>query len=351
MVLNEKIVGETKRISWINENANDNAIYIDNSFQRRSVWINKNKVRFIESILTGHPIPELYFWAQESDAETGHARYSVVDGQQRISAIREFVSGQFRLQKQYLDEENQEFEFVNKYFKDLSPDDKRALWDYKIQVRIIPSDVSKNTIISMFLRLNETDKSLNPQELRHAEFNGEFITACETLADVVFWDKWNIFSSGQVRRMGDIQTCGRFLTFLRRGFDGDISQSAMDDMYTHYNENYPSRDEDLAWCKKVIRLMDRLYETEEKLSKFFKTQVHLYSLFVAILIYVQRGNSINIKKTSKSLTEFVDLYKFNDEDTDSEHDLTKYRLASNMGMLSRSGRELRVKKILSLLVS
>lgn len=349
MRLNDKLDGETRKLSWINENSKDDAIFIDDTFQRRSVWVEKNKVRLIESVLMGYPIPELYFWAQESDPETGHARYSVVDGQQRIRTIKQFASGNLIIKKSYLDEANQDMSFVDKKFSELTSPEKRLFWDYKIQIRIIPADVSKGTIKKMFLRLNETDKSLNPQELRHAQFNGEFISACETLADTTFWDKWNIFSASQIRRMGDIQTCSRFLIFLRRGFDGEISQSAINTMYDHYNETYPGKKKDLMLCGEVIKLIDTLFNMEAKLSKFFKTQVHLYSLFVAILVFIQQGKKLNISSTAKKLSTFVDLYKLNDEPTDVEHDLGRYRLASNEGMLKRSSRELRVKKVLSLL--
>lgn len=349
MSLNEKIQGEAKRVSWINENSQANAIYIDSSFQRRSVWVEKNQVRLIESILIGHPIPELYFWAQPSDPETGHARFSVVDGQQRITAIRQFISNKLILSEKYLDDENKDKGFADKGFSELNSDQKRLVWDYKLQIRIIPHDVTKKRIVRMFLRLNETDKALNPQELRHAEFNGEFIKASEVLADNKFWEKWKIFSAAQIRRMGDIQTCSRFLIFLRRGFDGEISQNAINTIYDHYNENYKQKKQDIKSCEDALNVIDKIFDEETKLSKFFKAQVHLYSLMIAVMVFKQQGKEINIENTARNLSDFVDLYKLKDENTDVEHDIVRYRLASNEGMLKRSSRELRVRRILNLL--
>lgn len=349
MQLSDRIEADSKRLSWINENSKANAIYVDNSFQRRSVWVEKNKVRLIESILTGYPIPELYFWAQPSDPTTGHAKFSVVDGQQRIRAIRQFIGDDLRLYEKHLDDDNKSASFANKIFSELGNDQKRVIWDYKLEIRTIPSDISKSAIKKMFLRLNETDKSLNPQELRHAEFNGEFIKACEELANKTFWNKWNVFSPAQIRRMGDIQTCSRFLIFLRRGFDGEISQSAINTMYDHYNDTYSSKQADVDLCESVIERINQLFNEDEKLAKFFKTQVHLYSLFIAILIFIQQKKKLSVVRTGENLSTFVNLYKLNDEDTDIENELTRYRLASNEGMLKKSSRELRVKKILSLL--
>ncbi len=80
-----------------------------------------------------------------------------------------------------------------------------------MNVRIIPSKVTRDQIIAIFRRLNETDKSLNPQEFRNAQFNGKFIATAEKLADLHFWEEWKFFSPASIRRMGDLQFCSSLL--------------------------------------------------------------------------------------------------------------------------------------------
>jgi hypothetical protein len=60
-------------------------------YQRRLRWSNLQKSLLIESLLLNVPVPPVFFY--ESDL----ARYEVMDGQQRLNAIKEFLSGEFPL--------------------------------------------------------------------------------------------------------------------------------------------------------------------------------------------------------------------------------------------------------------
>lgn len=59
-------------------------------YQRRLRWSTPQKSRLIESLLLNIPIPPVFLY--ESDA----ARYEVMDGQQRLNAVREFIEGDLR---------------------------------------------------------------------------------------------------------------------------------------------------------------------------------------------------------------------------------------------------------------
>ncbi len=58
-------------------------------------------------------------------------------------------------------------------------------------MRTIPSDVNRDGITMLFKRLNETDKSLNPQEIRNAEFNGLFLQVSEEVANNKILQSWD----------------------------------------------------------------------------------------------------------------------------------------------------------------
>lgn len=60
-------------------------------YQRRARWSNRQKSLLIESFLLNIPVPPIFLF------EGDFARYEVMDGQQRLISIREFLSNQFRL--------------------------------------------------------------------------------------------------------------------------------------------------------------------------------------------------------------------------------------------------------------
>ncbi len=67
------------------------AINLRPEYQRRLRWTNGEKSRLIESLLLNIPVPPVFFY--EADA----AKYEVMDGQQRLNAIRDFFAGDFAL--------------------------------------------------------------------------------------------------------------------------------------------------------------------------------------------------------------------------------------------------------------
>ena len=60
-------------------------------YQRRARWTNKQKSLLIESFLLNIPVPPVFLF--EGDL----ARYEVMDGQQRLLAIKEFFTNVFKL--------------------------------------------------------------------------------------------------------------------------------------------------------------------------------------------------------------------------------------------------------------
>jgi len=67
------------------------AINLRPEYQRRLRWSNAQKSKLIESLLLNIPVPPVFFY--EADA----AQYEVMDGQQRLNAIRDFFAGDFTL--------------------------------------------------------------------------------------------------------------------------------------------------------------------------------------------------------------------------------------------------------------
>lgn len=60
-------------------------------YQRRLRWSTAQKSKLIESLLLNIPVPPVFLFESEA------ARYEVMDGQQRLNAVREFIAGDFAL--------------------------------------------------------------------------------------------------------------------------------------------------------------------------------------------------------------------------------------------------------------
>jgi hypothetical protein len=61
-------------------------------YQRRQRWDAARQSRLIESFVMNVPVPPLFVF------ESDYAKYEVMDGQQRISAIKDFYSNKLKLQ-------------------------------------------------------------------------------------------------------------------------------------------------------------------------------------------------------------------------------------------------------------
>lgn len=71
----------------------------DDALQRDTVWRLDQKQLFIDSILRDYPIPALYAerYTEGEDENTGKRVYSILDGKQRCTAMKQFLNGEYKL--------------------------------------------------------------------------------------------------------------------------------------------------------------------------------------------------------------------------------------------------------------
>lgn len=89
----EEISIDTKTIAMetLLRRLEQNTIRLNPNFQRKEVWNDERKSQLIESLILKIPIPMFYVSSDEK------SNWTVVDGLQRLSTIRDFVLG-----KEYL---------------------------------------------------------------------------------------------------------------------------------------------------------------------------------------------------------------------------------------------------------
>lgn len=183
-----------KNIAWFNDINKAGKLEIKPPFQRNPVWSERQKSYLVDSVLNGYPIPELYI--QEVVDEEGNSNYIIVDGQQRMRSVLDFLDDKFGMNKE------DSPQFGGAHFKDLTPDQKRSFYSYNFVVRTLP-DMDDTDIREIFKRLNRNVVSLNTQELRKAIYSGPFIQLVSDLSEKEFWGLMRFFTPNDVKRMKD----------------------------------------------------------------------------------------------------------------------------------------------------
>ncbi|MGV3597566.1 MAG: DUF262 domain-containing protein [Bacteroidota bacterium] len=326
MKLIEQIDIQPQNTKWLYDLHTNGLLNVDDTFQREYVWLEKHQIKLIESVLVGSPIPEIYLWNIGTDSDTGDTKYSIVDGQQRTGALFQFIQNKYRLKEGFLDSRiDIHSEIKNRFFRDLEDKHKQAIWSYVFSIRVVRALVERDKIVGMFLRLNSNNMTLNPQELRNAEFEGEFISLAAHLSDIDFWEKNRLFSIADRRRMRDVTFVSNLLTFMKLGIDEEISSKNINKVYELYNEEYPDKEQDVEIFNNVISVIDNIIDEKTHRQRFLSSKVHLYSLFNFIY-----GVLISGKTVTK---EQIDSYRGLIDNYDNDDVLLRY-FSGNMSLIN-----------------
>ncbi len=176
-------------------------------FQRYEVWSNKKNSRLIESILLDLPLPLLYF-AQEDDRLT-----VVIDGQQRLMAIFNYLDGKYALTG--LGPLRKELE--GKKFKDLSDELRERIEDFKLSVVEILRESEEAIKFDLFERLNTGAVSLNDQELRNSVYRGDYNEFLKGLAKNDTFRGFLRLKTAH-KRMADVEYVLRYMAFREQTY-------------------------------------------------------------------------------------------------------------------------------------
>jgi Protein of unknown function DUF262 len=178
---------------------------LDPAFQRKGVWVPKQRVGLLESIFQGYPIPSVFLY-QHLDEETGQVVFEVIDGKQRIESLLMYaglMNGRFAAPLQLQTWETPQF--VN-WVKLRKLRQQSKLEEYQLQTIEVSGELSD--IIELFVRINSTGKALTRQEIRNARFyRGEFLKAAKRLASKYegYLQGVGVIGAQQVRRMKHIE--------------------------------------------------------------------------------------------------------------------------------------------------
>lgn len=146
--------------------------YFVPEYQRKLVWNEEQQSQFIESLLVGLPIPFMFFY------QTNEGRMEIVDGSQRMRAMRAFLREELRLRDLVLTPELNGFRF-----RDLSEDRRNKLEDVTIRTILLNTDTDAATRAEMFARINRAGTAANEAEIRRGSLPGPITDLIKELAE------------------------------------------------------------------------------------------------------------------------------------------------------------------------
>lgn len=136
-------------------------LWLNPEYQRNAVWVKSQKQLLIDSLLRGFDVPKLYF----REVDKGDYQFEVVDGQQRLRSILDFVDDAFPLGR---DSDDLDGVVLSQKFWSELPVDLQAQF-FSVGLDVVTFDVhyTDDAIEELFLRL-QNGVPLNAPEKRRA---------------------------------------------------------------------------------------------------------------------------------------------------------------------------------------
>ena len=287
-------------IAWFWDLYNRKLLDLDPPYQRRSVWNQSYRDFYVDTVLLGYPSPALFLF--ERISPEGQATYFVVDGKQRLSTLFGFIKNEFPIY-----DNATRTALRGLFFRELSDDVKRDFWSYQFTVEYLPSD-EEGVINNIFDRINRNTARLTPQELRHARFNGVFITKVEDAAERMIRELGDNFPSigaQQKRQMKDVELTASLLLLLEEGPQG-YSAAQLDKEFSERDDEWIRAEEILGQFDATLGKLRKLLTTATGKSlptTRLRNQADFYSLFGAL---ASIPDNVNWEKVATHLKQFVD---------------------------------------------
>lgn len=187
--------------------SDENDRYFVPEYQRNLAWNDEQKSQFIESLIVGLPIPFMFFY------QTSNGRMEIVDGSQRMRAMRSFIAEGLRLRDLVLVPELNGFTF-----NDLLGDRKRKLEDVTIRTIILDTDTDPATRAEMFARINRMGTTANEAEIRRGSLPGLVTKLITELAETPAFVALTPLSSKAVDQREREELVTRFFAYVNQNY-------------------------------------------------------------------------------------------------------------------------------------
>ena len=258
-------------------------------YQRRAVWTVPQKAYLINTLFEQKPVPTIYF-RHSVDLEQDKSLREVVDGQQRIRSMLEYVKGVFAA--------HHPSHMKKVKYEQLRSEEKRKFRETQLSGGWLLG-ASDPDVIEVFGRLNSVSKTLNRSEKRNSKFSGEFKQFClrQAAQRVSLWRDLRIFTANDIARMQEIQFVADIVLNFLQGLS-DFRDAKIDELYKEKDSEFPEASEAekrLESCFGTIASMPKTVI----LDTIFSRQ----PLFFSLVLVLNELKRVKTKSLRESLLE------------------------------------------------
>ena len=148
----------------------EDGLVVNRRYQRKLVWSVEEKMKFIDSLLKGYPIPMILTSKQENN----ELKLEILDGLQRLNSITSFIEGDFSINGYYFDLDA--ISLTKKLKESGTLEQKKPVLDSKLcsillnyQIPFLTTHINTPEFIDeTFRRINTGGRRLSMQDVRQA---------------------------------------------------------------------------------------------------------------------------------------------------------------------------------------
>lgn len=326
-------------------------VIINRDYQRGSgLWPVSARTYFIDTILQGYPFPKVYLY-QSFNPNTKRPFKELVDGQQRITTIGDFLNDKFTLN-------SASKEYAGLRYSELDEETQRKFLSYQIEVSIILS-ASRAELLDMFRRMNAYTAPLKEAEKRHSTYQGNFKWFIAEMADKFspLLETYEILTQKQIARMADAEFISELAVVIKYGIQAKRT-ARIESMYKDFDKEFPGENE----MKTIIeRFFGILAGPLSIIQGTFLTKSYvIHSLFCAFaaiwvgyneseVVYNHEPNphiEIDFNAAIPRLIALADAHE--EQDEDSEY--AEYVEACSSSTTQQAQRQIRTRYLIKALL-
>ena len=321
-----KIVTVSDLVQWHDKEE----LELSPKYQRNNVWNEKAKAYLIDTIVRGLPIPPI-FLRQTVDVNTKTTNREVIDGQQRVRAILEYVVYEgFTIKKSH------NRKLGGKKYSDLDPEIQEAILEYEILAEVV-TEKDESVIYDMFARLNSNNIVLNKQEIRNSKYWGEFKVLVYRLSSRYrdFFLTTKLLTDNDCARMRDSELINSMILVL---VDGVVEETPtyIENTYKKYDKEFPDSELIENRFNSVMAIVEKIYQYLNGAYGCFGNKNYFFTLFCVVAnqmfgipkIELPRNQLFNataidnhINLLYSTVAQFINDFEMNIDDRDNTYGL------------------------------
>lgn len=285
-------------IDYLMEKFRQGEFYIPDEYQRQYIWDKTKKMRLIESILLGLPIPFMFF----ADVEDG--RCEIIDGAQRTQALEEFTNEEDGLVLNDL----KKLTCLNGFkYKDIPDYFQKKFSKTNLRVIILSDETTIDIRQEIFNRINTGGEKANSIEIRRGSYTGEFMDFIKSCTENIVFKKICPVSPTNKKRYEDLELVLRFFAFLNnyKNFDHRVDQF-LDD-YVEANQNTFDKDKFKEDFEDMVNFIDKYFPNGCKKTPKAKSTPRVRFEAIAVGVGLALRQNSNLEPSSM---EWLDSEEF-----------------------------------------